>query len=106
MASASTVSTARSRAGIACARRARASSIRRSVPVKSGTAAASDCCCYKYVTTYKCVICYETRCEPYTKTYTYYDQCGKPYCVTKTCYHDVQVAVKKYVPCVEKVACY
>src|SRR5262249_15207849 len=69
-------------------------------------ALANDCCCYKYVTCYECVTCYETRSEPYQKVFTYYDHCGKPYCVTKTCYRDVQYPVKKYVAVTKKVPCY
>ncbi|HUR53214.1 MAG TPA: hypothetical protein VMZ71_03735, partial [Gemmataceae bacterium] len=60
---------------------------------------------------YKAVTCYETVYEtvwvteyvnvvksvPYEKTITKYDHCGKPYCVTITCYKDVTVQVPKQV---------
>ncbi len=70
------------------------------------SAFAGDYCHYKYVTSYECVICYKTCTEAYQKPVTYYDHCGNPYCVYQTCYRDVQVPYKKYVPVVRKVPCY
>ena len=64
---------------------------------------------YKQVTTYKTVhetvydTVYDTiyvdvvKSVPYQKTVTKYDHCGKPYCVTITCYKDVTVKVPKQV---------
>lgn len=76
----------------------------------TGAARANDyppCCTYRTVTTYECVTTYETHVEPYTKVVTLYDHCGCPYQVTRTCYHEVQVPVKKYVPVCKKVlVCY
>lgn len=74
----------------------------------AGTATANDYGHkpgYKAVTTYKTVYetIYETilvdvvRSVPYEKTITKYDHCGKPYCVTVTCYKDVTVQVPKKV---------
>jgi hypothetical protein len=74
--------------------------------ISGAPARASDCapCCeYKWIVTYECVITYETRTVPYTKTVTCYDECGRPYPVSKTCYREVQVAVKKVVPVKKKV---
>jgi hypothetical protein len=61
---------------------------------------------YKVVTVYEWVISYETRSEPYTKVITLVDHCGNAYTVTKTCYHDVRVAVKKLVAVTKLVPCY
>lgn len=73
----------------------------------AGTAPAGDYCpprChYEWVTRYECVVTYETRTVPYTKVVTCYDHCGRPYQVTKTCYREVQVPVKKMVPVRQKV---
>jgi hypothetical protein len=60
----------------------------------------------KYVTAYEWVTSYETRSVPYTKAITLTDHCGTAYTVTKTCYRDVQVAVKKLVAVQKLVPCY
>ena len=74
----------------------------------ASSARASDyCCTYKKVTTYECVVCYETRSEAYTKELVCYDHCGRAYTKCVTCYRDVQVPVKKYVPVTKIVkVCY
>src|SRR5262245_14278319 len=61
------------------------------------------CCTCKYVTTYVCVTVYETRQEAYTKVVTLYDECGRAYQVSRTCYREVRVPVKKVVPVTKKV---
>jgi len=61
---------------------------------------------YKYVTAYEWVTTYETRSVPYAKVITLTDHCGNAYTVTKTCYRDVQVAVKKLVAVQKLVPCY
>jgi hypothetical protein len=61
---------------------------------------------YKTVTVYEWITTWETRSQPYTKVVTLYDHCGTPYTVTKTCYRDVQVAVKKLVTVTKLVPCY
>lgn len=61
---------------------------------------------YRTVTVYEWVTTWETRSQPYTKVVTLYDHCGYPYTVTKTCYHDVQVPVKKLVAVTKLVPCY
>ena len=58
---------------------------------------------YTWVTTYECVTTWETKCEPYTKTVTKYDHCGKPYQATVTCYREVKVPVTKKVAVQKKV---
>ena len=63
----------------------------------------SECCHYKKVTSYDCVISYECRKEAYQKEVTKYDHCGKAYCEYVTCYRTVEVPVKKYVPVVKWV---
>jgi hypothetical protein len=58
---------------------------------------------------YKKVICHETvyvtvtKSLPYQKEVTKYDHCGKPYCVTVTCYKDIVVKVPKTVTVVKYV---
>ena len=55
------------------------------------------------------MVCYETvfvkvvKTVPYKKEVTKYDECGKPYCVTVTCYKDVAVTVAKTVEVVKYV---
>jgi len=61
---------------------------------------------YKVVTVYEWVTSYQTRSQPYTKVITLYDHCGNAYTVSKTCYQDVQVAVKKLVAVTKLVPCY
>jgi hypothetical protein len=62
-------------------------------------AQAGDGCCYwKQVTCYEKVTDYVTKTEAYTKTFTCYDHCGKPYQVEKVCYREVVVPVCKIVP--------
>jgi hypothetical protein len=78
------------------------------VVAAAGTASAGD---YGHKPGYKAVTCYETVWEtvwvteycdvvksvPYEKTVTKYDHCGKPYCVTITCYKNVTERVAKKV---------
>ena len=47
---------------------------------------ATHCIQYQYITVCKYVTCYETHLEPYTKWVTYYDSCGCPHTVARTCY--------------------
>src|SRR5262245_58027240 len=58
---------------------------------------------YTWVTTYECVTTWEIKCEPYTKTVTKYDHCGKPYQVAETYYREVKVPVVKKVAVQKKV---
>ena len=68
----------------------------------AGTASASDYKAgYKAVTTYETVYVDVVKSVPFEKTITKYDHCGKPYCVTITCYKDITVQVAKQV-CVTK----
>lgn len=54
-------------------------------------------CTWKQVVTYQWVTTYEIRQEAYEKTFTLYDECYRPYTVTRTLYRDVKVPVKKQV---------
>jgi hypothetical protein len=46
---------------------------------------------------YVCVTVYVPKTVAYTSYVTYYDHCGQPYQVAKTCYKTIQVPVQKRV---------
>jgi len=66
----------------------------------------APCYTVKKIVTYETVISYEIRREPYRCDYTLYDECYRPYTVSRTCYRDVKVAVKTVVPVVKYVKVY
>lgn len=72
--------------------------------VVGSTVTASACDpVYKKVLCEKTVYVSVTKSVPYEKEVTKYDKCGKPYCVTVTCYKDVTVKVPKTVTVVKYV---
>jgi hypothetical protein len=46
---------------------------------------------------YSIITVYVPKTVAYTKLVTYYDHCGRPYQVAKTCYRTIQVPVQKRV---------
>jgi hypothetical protein len=74
------------------------------------SAQASDCapvcCTYKTVVCYRQVTAYESQRLAYTRTVTCYDECGRPYTVSRVYYRDVQVPVTRTVAVTHRVRAY
>jgi len=76
-----------------------------SVAVVFGSVAAASACdpVYKKVVCTEMVFVTVVKSVPYKKEVIKYDECGKPYCATVTCYKDVAVRVVKTVEVVKYI---
>ncbi len=59
--------------------------------------ACDPVCEYRKVNCYEKVITYENRTEAYQKDFILYDECGRAYTVTRTCYRTIRVPVAHLV---------
>ena len=67
---------------------------------------ADDCYTWKKVVRNETVVSYEYRDQTYSKLYTVYDECSKPYTIRKTFTRTIRVPVRKIVAVVKYVKVY